>query len=212
VTKAKLRFCDSTGKRVALKRFFDISISLSFIVLTLPLFLATAISIRIQMGMPIFFRQLRAGHNGQTFELIKFRTMTMVTDPEGNFEPDAARLTKLGRFLRANSLDEIPSLWNVLKGEMSLVGPRPLLPEYTKLYGNRFSKRLALKPGVTGWAQVNGRNLLQWEEKFELDIWYVENQSALLDFKILILTFKEVLRKRGIMTKYDETMPPFAGF
>jgi len=193
------------------KRFVDIIFSLILLILVSPLLLAILILIRLLMGKPILFRQFRAGLDGQTFELMKFRTMTMATNQNGNFEPDSARLTRIGRYLRSNSLDEIPSLWNVLKGDMSLVGPRPLLPEYTELYGDCFSKRLVVRPGVTGWAQVNGRNLLQWKEKFEMDNWYVENQSILLDLRILIMTLREVLLKGGIMTKNDEAMPPFTG-
>lgn len=157
------------------------------------------------------FRQVRPGLNGKPFEMVKFRTMRDARDAAGNFLSDAERMTRFGSFLRASSLDELPELWNVLKGDMSLVGPRPLLMEYLPLYNDRQYKRHAQRPGVTGWAQINGRNSLSWEEKFELDVWYVENRSLWLDLKIILATIKKVIRRDGISAEGEVTMSKFTG-
>lgn len=167
--------------------------------------------IRFRMGAPVFFKQTRPGLNGRPFNMIKFRTMRDAVDRAGNPLPDNERLTKLGKFLRSSSLDELPELWNVLKGDMSLVGPRPLLMEYLPLYNERQNRRHEVRPGITGWAQVNGRNAISWEQKFELDVWYVENQSLWLDLKILFLTVWKVVRRDGISAAGDATMPKFEG-
>lgn len=168
-----------------MKRIFDFAMAmLGLTVLALPL-LILIVLIRRKLGSPVFFRQVRPGLNGKSFEMVKFRTMTDERGPDGQLLPDAVRLTPFGRFLRSTSLDELPELWNVLKGDMSLVGPRPLLMEYLPLYTSEQARRHEVRPGVTGWAQVNGRNALSWEEKFELDVWYVEHQSLWLDIKIL---------------------------
>lgn len=195
----------------AVKRFADIFISASaLIVLALPL-LALCILIRRKLGGPIFFRQVRPGQYGRPFEMVKFRTMTDARDENGDLLPDAQRLTSFGKFLRATSLDELPELLNVLKGDMSLVGPRPLLMEYLPLYNDHQAKRHLVRPGITGWAQVNGRNAISWDEKFDLDVWYVSNASMLLDFKILFLTVKKVFWREGISAQGDATMPKFTG-
>ena len=178
-----------------MKRFFDIIISATLIVTFSPLMLAIAVLIRWKLEDEVFFRQDRPGLNGQVFKMVKFRSMRDAFDYQGNPLPDSERLTKLGSILRATSLDELPELWNVLRGEMSLVGPRPLLVEYLPLYNNRQIRRHEVRPGITGWAQVNGRNAISWEQKFELDLYYVENQSLWLDLKILFLTLKKVLVK-----------------
>ncbi|MDV5099302.1 sugar transferase [Pseudomonas sp. LSJ-87] len=193
------------------KRFADIFISASaLIVLALPL-LALCILIRRKLGGPIFFRQVRPGQYGRPFEMVKFRTMTDARDDNGDLLSDAQRLTSFGKFLRATSLDELPELVNVLKGDMSLVGPRPLLMEYLPLYNEHQAKRHLVRPGITGWAQVNGRNAISWDEKFDLDVWYVNNASMLLDFKILFLTVKKVFWREGISAQGDATMPKFTG-
>lgn len=163
------------------------------------------------MGSPVLFCQTRPGRNGKPFQMIKFRTMRDAVDQQGNFLPDAERLTSLGRFLRSSSLDELPELWNVLKGEMSLVGPRPLLMEYLPLYSPDQARRHELRPGVTGWAQINGRNAISWEQKFALDVWYVDNQSLLLDLRILWLTIRKVIKREGISATGEATMPRFTG-
>ncbi|BDB71961.1 sugar transferase [Comamonas thiooxydans] len=167
--------------------------------------------IRRKLGSPVFFRQLRPGLHGKPFEMVKLRTMTDERGPDGQLLPDAARLTSFGRFLRSTSLDELPELWNVLKGDMSLVGPRPLLMEYMPLYTSEQARRHEARPGVTGWAQVNGRNAISWEEKFELDVWYVDHQSLWLDIKILWLTVKRVLVRDGISAEGEATMRKFTG-
>ena len=167
--------------------------------------------IRIKLGSPVFFRQLRPGMNGKPFEMVKFRTMTDERGADGELLPDAVRLTPFGRFLRASSLDELPELWNVLKGDMSLVGPRPLLMEYLPLYSPEQARRHEVRPGVTGWAQVNGRNALSWEDKFRLDLWYVNNQSLSLDIRILWLTIRKVLVREGISAAGEATMSKFTG-
>ena len=165
--------------------------------------------VRFKFGSPVFFKQPRPGLNEKVFNMIKFRSMTMENDASGIMLSDSDRLTRFGEFLRSTSLDELPSLWAVLKGEMSLVGPRPLLVEYLPLYSKKQSRRHEVKPGITGWAQVNGRNAISWDEKFDLDVWYVDNQSIWLDIKILCLTIKKVILRDGISAKGDATMPPF---
>ncbi|MGA2596470.1 MAG: sugar transferase [Bryobacteraceae bacterium] len=176
-----------------------------------PLMLSLACLIRLRMGSPVLVRQIRIGYRGRQFRFLKFRTMTNARDSFGRLLPDERRLTPLGRFLRASSLDELPQMWNVLKGEMSLVGPRPLLPEYLPRYNARQRRRHDIKPGITGWAQVNGRNALTWERKFDLDVWYVDNWSLSLDVKILWMTLLKVIRREGISQHGHATMPEFMG-
>lgn len=194
-----------------MKRLLDIVVSAAVLILASPLIGLLALAIRHNMGSPVLFRQERPGLGGVPFEMIKFRTMRNAHDTSGKLLEDGERLTGLGRFLRASSLDELPELWNVLKGDMSLVGPRPLLMSYLPLYSPRQARRHAVKPGVTGWAQVNGRNALSWDEKFEHDVWYVEHQSFLLDLKILWRTFSAVFGRRGISSDGHATMPYFVG-
>jgi len=170
-----------------------------------------ALLIRVRMGSPVIFGQVRPGLRGKPFRMIKFRTMLDAVDAQGNPLPDDQRLTRLGSFLRSTSLDELPELWNVLKGDMSLVGPRPLLMEYLPLYSPEQARRHDVRPGVTGWAQVNGRNALSWDEKFKLDVWYVDNQSLWLDIKILFMTVKKVLVREGISAEGEVTMSKFTG-
>jgi lipopolysaccharide/colanic/teichoic acid biosynthesis glycosyltransferase len=194
-----------------MKRLFDIVIaSMALAILALPL-LAIAIAVWLVLGKPIFFVQERPGLRGVPFKLIKFRTMRESYDPDGEFLSDADRMTRFGSFLRAMSLDELPELINVLKGEMSLVGPRPLMMEYLPLYSLEQARRHEVRPGITGWAQVNGRNALTWEEKFRLDIWYIDNESLWLDLKILCLTAIAVLRAEGINHEGHATAPAFTG-
>lgn len=193
------------------KRLFDITMSFFGLLVLAPVILILALQVRKKMGSPAFFRQTRPGKDGKPFEMIKFRTMKDAVDLEGNPLPDVERMTSFGKFLRSSSLDELPELWNVLKGEMSLVGPRPLLMEYLPLYSNEQYRRHEVRPGVTGWAQVNGRNAISWEDKFELDVWYVDNQSLLLDLKILCLTVKKVLIRDGISSEGEATMSRFTG-
>ena len=194
-----------------LKRLFDIIGALLGLILFAPVFLLLAILIRRQMGSPVFFRQTRPGRDGQSFEMLKFRTMRDAIGPDGQPLPDADRMTKLGQKLRSTSLDELPELWNVLKGEMSLVGPRPLLMEYLPLYNEEQARRHEVRPGVTGWAQINGRNAISWEQKFALDVWYVDNRTLWLDFKIIWLTIRKVLKRDGISAQGEATMPKFFG-
>jgi len=194
-----------------LKRIFDIAASGVALLLLSPVILVVAIQIRRKLGSPVLFRQIRPGKDGKPFQMIKFRTMKDAVDLAGNPLPDAERITPFGQFLRATSLDELPELWNVLKGEMSLVGPRPLLMEYLPLYSKDQYRRHEVRPGVTGWAQVNGRNAISWEDKFRLDVWYVDNQSFLLDLKILFLTVKKVLVRDGISGEGEATMSKFTG-
>ena len=194
-----------------MKRFFDFTLALlGLLCLILPLIILTVL-IRRKLGSPVFFRQVRPGLGGVPFQMVKFRTMTDAKGPDGKLLPDAARLTSYGRFLRSTSLDELPELWNVLKGDMSLVGPRPLLMEYLPLYTAEQARRHEARPGVTGWAQVNGRNAISWEDKFILDVWYVDNQSLWLDIKILWLTIKKVLIRDGISASGEATMSKFTG-
>ena len=176
-----------------------------------PLLLLIALLVRINLGSPILFRQQRPGHHGRPFELIKFRSMTNERAPSGELLPEAERLTRFGRLLRSTSLDELPELWNVLKGEMSLVGPRPLRMEYLPLYSERQARRHEVRPGITGWAQVQGRNLISWPERLEMDVWYVDNQGFWLDMKILVLTLIVVFRGTGVAPENAATMDPFKG-
>lgn len=194
-----------------LKRAFDIAASTSALVVLSPVLAITAYKVKKELGSPVLFRQTRPGLHGKPFEMIKFRTMKDATDKEDNALPDSERLTDFGKKLRASSLDELPELWNVLKGDMSLVGPRPLLMEYLPLYNVEQAKRHNVRPGVTGYAQVNGRNSLSWEDKFKLDTWYVEHQSFLLDMKILLKTVKKVIIKDGISAEGEATMTKFTG-
>ena len=194
-----------------MKRFFDIFLaSLALLLLALPL-LALAWLIHRKLGSPVFFCQVRPGLQGRPFTMVKFRTMTDERGPNGALLPDAKRLTPLGCFVRASSLDELPELWNLLCGDMSLVGPRPLLMEYLPLYTPEQARRHAVRPGITGWAQINGRNTLSWEEKFRLDVWYVDHQSFWLDLRIVLITILKVLRREGISAAGEATMAPFTG-
>jgi len=194
-----------------MKRFMDLAVALLALVLLLPLLAAVAVLIRVKLGTPVFFQQTRPGQHGRSFRMLKFRTMRDAYDEEGKLLPDQERLTLFGRFLRSTSLDELPELWNVLKGEMSLVGPRPLLMEYLPLYAPEQARRHEVRPGITGWAQVNGRNAITWDEKFKLDVWYVDHASLWLDIKILYLTLKKVFSREGINASNDITMPKFSG-
>ena len=194
-----------------MKRLLDFFVSFFVLVVLLPIILLVAFSIRLKLGGPIFFYQQRPGLNGNLFQMIKFRTMLDISGADGNYLPDSDRLTPFGKFLRSTSLDELPELWNVLKGEMSLVGPRPLLVEYLPLYNKQQSHRHDVKPGITGWAQVNGRNAISWEQKFELDVWYVENHNMLLDLKILWMTIFKVFNRAGISQNNEVTMTKFRG-
>lgn len=194
-----------------MKRFFDVLLAvLTLLLLALPL-LGLIWLVRNKLGSPVFFRQTRPGLHGKPFEMVKFRTMTDERSPDGLLLPDAVRLTSFGRFLRSTSLDELPELWNVIKGDMSLVGPRPLLMEYMPLYTSEQARRHEVRPGITGWAQVNGRNAISWEDKFMLDVWYVDNRRLWLDIKILWLTVRKVLIRDGISAQGDATMPVFKG-
>ena len=192
-----------------MKRIFDIVLVLFSIPILIPIYILVALMVRFKFGSPVLFKQPRPGLNEKAFNMIKFRSMTMENDTSGILLSDSDRLTRFGEFLRSTSLDELPSLWAVLKGEMSLVGPRPLLVEYLSLYSKKQSRRHEVKPGITGWAQVNGRNAISWDEKFDLDVWYVDNQSIWLDIKILCLTIKKVIVRDGISAQGDATMPPF---
>lgn len=194
-----------------MKRISDIIIALIGLILLSPILILLMFFIKIRIGSPILFKQVRPGLNGQPFLMIKFRTMNSATDQNGNLLPDHERLTKLGKILRSTSLDELPELWNVLKGDMSLVGPRPLLMEYLPLYNKRQATRHLVRPGITGWAQINGRNAISWEQKFELDAWYVEHQSFILDIKILCLTIQKILVREGISAEDHATTPKFTG-
>lgn len=194
-----------------LKRIFDILLAGILLVLLMPVLVSIALLIRYHLGSPIFFRQNRPGLHGEDFQLIKFRTMKELSNKQGEVLSDEERITRLGRFLRASSLDELPQLWNVIKGEMSFVGPRPLLPEYLPLYNSNQKRRHDVKPGITGLAQVNGRNALNWEERFALDLWYVDHQSFYLDMKILMFTIKKVLMREGITSQGSVTNKKFTG-
>jgi sugar transferase EpsL len=194
-----------------MKRFFDIFLTLFALILLIPFMVLIAILVRAMHGAPILFRQRRPGKRGRLFAIYKFRTMADKRDRRGNLLPDAERLTNLGRFLRNTSLDELPELLNVLNGDMSLVGPRPLLMQYIDRYTPEQMRRHEVKPGITGWAQVNGRNALTWEEKFKLDVWYVDNCSFFLDLKIIFKTVAKVLKREGINEVGQATMGEFMG-
>lgn len=198
-------------RRVRTKRCLDLSLAALMLAGLLPLILLVALLVRIRLGRPILFRQTRTGWQGRAFSLLKFRTMTDRRDARGALLADHARLTPFGRFLRATSLDELPQLWNVLRGDMSLVGPRPLLPEYTARYTATQRRRLAVPPGITGWAQIHGRNAVSWEAKFDRDVWYVDHGSLWLDLQILFRTGWRVIRRDGISAANHETMPEFLG-
>lgn len=193
------------------KRFIDIFVSAIALILLSPVIAIVAWKISKKLGSPVLFRQVRPGLNGKPFTMVKFRTMRDAVDINGNPLPDSERITPFGNFLRSTSLDELPELWNVLKGDMSLVGPRPLLMEYLPLYNKEQARRHKVRPGVTGWAQINGRNAISWEEKFKLDVWYVENHSFWLDLKILFLTVKKVFIRDGISAAGEATMSKFTG-
>ena len=194
-----------------LKRILDVVIASTALVLLSPVYALVAYKVKKNLGSPVLFRQTRPGLHGQPFEMIKFRSMKDALDTAGNPLPDSERLTPFGKMLRATSLDEMPELWNVIKGDMSIVGPRPLLMEYLPLYNSEQAKRHDVRPGITGYAQVNGRNAISWEKKFELDTWYVNNQSLWLDFKIMLKTVKKVLAKDDISAEGDVTMHKFTG-
>ena len=194
-----------------LKRLLDIIIASIALILLSPLYAFVAYKVKKNLGSPVLFRQVRPGLHGKPFEMIKFRTMRDALDAQGNSLPDSERLTPFGKMLRSSSLDEMPELWNVIKGDMSIVGPRPLLTEYLPLYNAQQAKRHNVRPGMTGHAQVNGRNAIGWEEKFKLDTWYVENQSTLLDFKIMFKTVHKVLAKDDISAEGEATMTKFSG-
>ncbi len=194
-----------------MKRLFDLISSFVGLLFLLPVIILIVFLVRLKIGSPIFFKQGRPGLNGEIFNMVKFRTMTNERDKNGNLLSDEIRLTKFGKFLRSTSLDELPGLWNVLKGDMSLVGPRPLLVEYLPLYSEKQSRRHDIRPGITGWAQAHGRNAISWDEKFELDVWYVDNQSIWLDVKILWLTVKKVIRREGVSKDGHATTEYFKG-
>lgn len=193
------------------KRLFELAITIPLLLLLAPLLILLALLVRLRIGAPILFRQERPGLHSRPFTIYKFRTMTDERNSQGNLLPDAERLTSFGRFLRATSLDELPELINVLRGEMSLVGPRPLLMSYLDLYTPEQMRRHEVRPGITGWAQVNGRNALSWEEKFALDVWYIENCSFGLDMKIVLLTIISILKREAINHPEHATMQPFEG-
>lgn len=194
-----------------MKRILDIVLASFGLILLAPVIGIVAVCIRCTLGSPVIFSQVRPGLHGKPFKMVKFRTMLDACDAEGNPLPDSQRMTRFGSFLRSSSLDELPELWNVLKGDMSLVGPRPLLMEYLPLYSPEQYRRHEARPGVTGWAQINGRNALSWEDKFKLDIWYVDNQSIWLDIKIIFLTMKKVFMRDGISAEGEVTMSKFQG-
>ncbi|WP_256415406.1 sugar transferase [Acinetobacter sp. 5862] len=194
-----------------LKRLLDIVIASIALVILSPLYIFVAYKVKKNLGSPVLFRQVRPGLHGKPFEMIKFRTMKDALDEQGNPLPDSERLTPFGKMLRSTSLDEMPELWNVIKGDMSVVGPRPLLIEYLPLYNKEQAKRHDVRPGMTGYAQVNGRNAIGWDEKFKLDTWYVENQSVWLDFKIMLKTVKKVIAKDDINEAGEATMTKFTG-
>lgn len=191
------------------KRMLDVVLSAALLLATAPLMLTLALMVRVDLGRPVLFRQLRPGLHGEPFSLVKFRSMRDLRDDEGRLLPNETRLTRFGRFLRSTSLDELPELWNVLAGDMSLVGPRPLLMEYLPLYNERQARRHEVRPGMTGWAQVNGRNTVPWEERFEMDVWYVENRSLWLDVRILVATVGRILTRDGISTPGRATIERF---
>jgi sugar transferase EpsL len=197
--------------RRLVKPAMDCVLAIAGIVALFPALVILAIGIALRMGRPVLFRQTRIGLGNRSFEFMKFRTMTQERDADGKLLPDDQRLTALGQFLRSSSLDEFPQLWNVIKGDMSLIGPRPLLPEYLPRYSDEQRRRHDVKPGITGWAQVNGRNGISWEDKFRCDVWYVDNYGFLLDMKILVMTVMAVLQRRGISQTGHATAAPFLG-
>jgi len=201
----------SVSKMPRSKRVFDLLVVTLGLIFFSPVFLIIAFLVRLFHGKPFLFTQNRPGYKGKSFQIYKFRTMTNRTAPDGSLLPDAERMTSFGRFLRSTSLDELPELFNVLRGKMSLVGPRPLLMQYLPLYNDEQMRRHDMLPGITGWAQINGRNAISWQEKFKLDIWYVDNWSFLLDLKILWLTFAKVFKREGISQEGTVTMEPFTG-
>lgn len=194
-----------------MKRLFDILASLFALIVFWPVALIIALQVHRKLGSPVIFKQIRPGKDGKPFEMLKFRTMRDAVDADGNPLPDSERMTSFGSFLRSSSLDELPELWNVLRGDMSLVGPRPLLMEYLPLYSPEQYRRHEVRPGISGWAQVNGRNALSWEEKFKLDVWYIDNRSFWLDIKVIYLTLKKVAIREGISAEGEVTMPKFTG-
>jgi lipopolysaccharide/colanic/teichoic acid biosynthesis glycosyltransferase len=194
-----------------MKRLIDIVLAVMTFLLFAPLLVGTAVAVWIGLGRPVLFRQTRPGLHGRPFRMVKFRTMRDATDRDGNPLPDAQRLTPLGRFLRSTSLDELPEVWNVLVGDMSIVGPRPLLMDYLPLYSPEQARRHEMRPGITGWAQINGRNALDWPQKFALDVWYVDHWSLALDWKIFWLTWAKVFRRKGVSAAGEATMPRFTG-
>lgn len=194
-----------------IKRLFDLLVSTFALLLLTPVFLILGALILVTMGSPVLFKQARPGLNGKIFYMWKFRSMSDLRDKEGNLLPDEDRITGFGHFIRNTSLDELPALWCVVKGDMSLVGPRPLLVEYLERYSSKQARRHEVKPGITGWAQVNGRNAISWDEKFELDVWYVDNNNFILDVKILLLTLKKVISRENISQDGHATMPVFMG-
>ncbi|WP_275590514.1 sugar transferase [Mammaliicoccus sp. H-M33] len=194
-----------------MKKLFDITVSSSLLLVTSPILISASVVISKKMGNPVLFKQTRPGQNEKPFQILKFRTMTDERDSNGELLPDDKRMTKTGNFIRKTSIDELPQLINVLKGDLSLVGPRPLLMEYLPLYTEEQKKRHLVKPGITGWAQVNGRNAISWEDKFKLDVWYVENQSFKLDMYILYKTFYNVIKRKDISASNHVTIEPFKG-
>lgn len=194
-----------------MRHLLDLTAAVLGLLFLSPIILFLIILIRLKLGSPVFFTQTRPGLHGKPFKMIKFRTMTDARDAKGELLPDSVRLTHFGKFLRSSSLDELPELWNVLKSDMGLVGPRPLLTEYLPRYTPEQARRHEVRPGITGWAQVNGRNAISWEDKFKLDVWYVDNQSFWLDLKILFLTIKKVFVREGISAAGEATMPKFTG-
>ena len=194
-----------------IKRLLDIGVSVLAVVLFAPVLLVVAVLVRVKLGSPVLFTQVRPGLHGRPFRMVKFRTMTDARDAAGQLRPDAERLPPFGRFLRSSSLDELPEIWNVLVGDMSLVGPRPLLMEYLPLYSKEQRRRHDVRPGITGWAQINGRNAISWAEKFKLDIWYVDHQNFWLDLQIFFLTFAKVASRRGITDAQSATAQKFSG-
>lgn len=194
-----------------MKRLIDLTLTVTGLLVLWPVLLLLALLVRVKLGSPVLFRQTRPGKDGKPFEMVKFRTMTDECGPDGCLLPDCDRLTPFGRFLRSTSLDELPELVNVLKGEMSLVGPRPLLMQYLDRYTPHQARRHEVRPGITGWAQVNGRNAISWEEKFDLDVWYIDNQSVILDMKILWLTVRSVFKSDDVCQPGHATMEEFMG-
>ena len=204
-----MSFCKP--RKNSVKRFFDLAIAVPSVIVISPVFILIGFFVRMKIGSPVVFRQVRPGLHGRSFVIYKFRTMTDERDEDGNLLPDGERLTSLGQFLRKTSMDELPEFFNVIKGDMSIVGPRPLLMQYLDRYTPEQARRHEVKPGLTGWAQVNGRNAISWEDKFKLDVWYVDNWSFWLDVKIIAMTVWKVLRREGISQKGEATMEEFWG-